>query len=302
MHTDRYAAPTRLLAVLLSTLVLSSACEAGAAEVQPFFDRAPWHDGQAEVNFYEASEIRYDERRTAEEAVLIFVKEDHLQDGQVKADDPQQADLPAVKLNWVVQIPTGIYTYRQQASVFVNRETNQPYRQTFASHEWCGNVFKELRLSGDAGWQYRWTSYFEDEGEGTRPIPIATEHPVVLADALPIYLRAARLNHTISVLPSLRSIRATPDDFKPTNATIRLLDHQRITVPAGTFAVQPVTVDYADGRQDRYLLEVGARRRIVKMELADGSIYELRRSIRTDYWNRNAPGDEAMKEGVGVEN
>lgn len=288
----RFRLPPLLLTLLLTGCSPSSA----DADTRPLFDESPWHDGNAEVNFYDATELRYGEQRTADEAVLIFVKEDHRSDMMVKADDPGDADLPAVKLNWVVEIPTGLYTYRQQASVFVNRETNLPFRQTFASHEWCGNVFKDLRRTGPDAYRYEWTTYFEQDGEGSRQIATDTAAPVIFADALPVYVRTVQRDHAVAVLPSLRSIRAQAEGFGPAPGTLELGEEREITVPAGDFVVQPVTVTYEDGRVDVYEVEAGGSRRLLRMRLADGSCYELRRSLRIDYWNRNAPTDEALRE------
>lgn len=297
------ASRTRLAlpALLVAALIACDSRAEPAAGTQPRFDRAPWHDGNAEVNFYEAVEFRYGEPRQADEAVLIFVKEDHLRDEQIKADNPRDADLPAVKLNWVVQIPTGIYTYRQQASVFIDRETNLPFRQTFASHEWCGNVYKDLRRADDGGFTYSWSSYFEEDGDGeTRVSRPGGDVPLLPADALPLYVRTAAEDHTIAVLPSLRSIRAEADDFQPARATLRLGDTESINVPAGEFDARRVTIDYADGRQDIFHLETADPRLILKMELSDGATYELRLSRRIDYWNRNAPADDTLREGAGL--
>lgn len=264
----------------------------------PFFDEPPWHDGLAEVNLYDAVEVRYGTPRQANEATLIFVKEDHRAANYTKADDPAAADLPAVKLNWVVDVTTGMYTYRQMASVFVNRVTGRPFRQTFASHEWCGNTFKDVRYlpGGGGGYRYAFDSYFGDEASGMRQVAAPAGRVTLFADALPVHVRSlkyeAGATWPVAMLPALWSNRAWPQRFAVTEATVRIDAPEPIEVPAGRFDAWRITVTYADGKADVYHVGAAPARTLVKLQRADGAVYSLRRSFRTDYWKHNAPGDE----------
>jgi len=319
--------PAAALAALL--LLSTSSCRGPQhAAIGPpvdvgFLTDAHWSDGRAEVNYYEAVEPRYGIEREADEAVLIFVKEDHRSDTLVKADDPARADLPAMKLNWITSIPTGIYTYQQMASVYVHRETGEVFRETFASHEWCGNTFLDLRTtmptSPSAGdYRLAWTSYFAGEARGEKRF----EGGAVPADALLIRLRALPFEEhadrrsgdgadatgnggdesstvaqwPVTLLPSLRRNRVDPDTMRPVRANVRLAAAETIETPAGSFACRLVEVEAADPEAappnaglGRYWIEAAFPHRLIAMELADGSTYRLARSERLAYWQMNDP-------------
>ncbi len=288
-----------------------------------FLTDAHWSDGRAEVNYYDAVEPRYGIEREAGEAVLIFVKEDHRSDTLVKADDPDRADLPAMKLNWVTSIPTGVYTYQQMASVFVHRETGEVFRETLASHEWCGNTFLDLRTTmptspSTGDYRLAWTSYFAGESRGEKRF----EGGAVPADALLIRLRALPFEEhadrrsgdgadatgrgrnerstvaqwPVTLLPSLRRNRVDPDTMRPVRANVRLAAAETIETPAGSFACRLVEVEAADPASappntglGRYWIEAAFPHRLIAMELADGSTYRLARSERLPYWRMNGP-------------
>ncbi|MBI1373505.1 MAG: hypothetical protein GC159_12320 [Phycisphaera sp.] len=298
---------------LAAALLFLTANVTAAPPTEPFFDRHMWSDGKAEVNLYDATEVRYGVARKATEAVLIFVKEDHRAADMVKADDASKADLPAVKLNWSVEVPTGIYTYRQQASVFLNRKTNVPFRETFASHEWCGNTWKDLRWDGTKC-DYKWSSYFGDEADGDKQLKFYGATPdsksgVLFSDALPAIVRTLQYDElgngdgkwygATGCAFTLWSNRATPDAISHCvgfNAT----GGHKTTVPAGTFTAWRIVAHYTDNVEDVYYVEDGPQRRLLKMQRADGAVYELRKSMRVDYWNHHDPGEESLKQGAGV--
>ena len=288
-----------------------------APPVGDFYQHLRWNQGRAEINLYDAVEMRYGVPRQATEAALIFVKEDHRSEDYVKADDPGRGDLPAIKLNWSVVVPTGIYTYRQMASVFVDRQSALPFRESFTSQEWCGNTAKDVHLIRTAGgnsFRYRYSSYFGHEGEGERTVAIDSAHTALFADALPVYLRALDLpaiaesdrTYTLSVVPTLIANRAQPDRVgTPLAAAVSVARLENVTVPAGRFNVWRVTVEYTspDGTKQRELYDYddGPNRRLVGMQRADGAVYKLRKSMWLDYWRHHDVGDERLREGVGVE-
>ena len=288
-----------------------------APPVGDFYQQLRWDQDQAEINLYDAVEVRYGVARQATEAALIFVKEDHRAEDYVKADDPARGDLPAIKLNWSVVVPTGIYTYRQMASVFVDRQSALPFRESFTSQEWCGNTVKDLRLIRTAqanSFRYRYWSYFGNEGEGERTVAIDSVDTAVFADALPVYLRALDLpaiaesgrTYTISVVPTLIANRAQPDRVAaPLAVAVSVARLEDVTVPAGRFNVWRITVEYtsSDGTKQRELYDYddGPDRRLIGMQRADGAVYKLRKSMWLDYWRHHDVGDERLREGAGIE-
>ena len=274
-----------------------------------------WDDGLAEISLYEATEVRYGKPRQATEAALIVVKEDHRSDDMVKADDPRRADLPAIKLNWAVTVPTGIYTYRQMTSVFLNRATLEPFRQTFSTQEWCGSTFKDVRrhdTRDDTAFTYRWSSYFGDEADDQRTLRIRRESyqlPFVFHDALPAWVRSLAFDRwdnqqaegvTIILLPTLWANRAFPNRFHTENANVRVTGRELIDVPAGRFEAWRIEVKIGDA-VEVYHVDTSPWHRLLQMQRADGAVYKLKKSMRRAYWQEHDPGDENLKEGVGVE-
>ena len=267
-----------------------------------FFDDALWHDGKAEVSLYDATEVRYGKPRKAEEATLIVVKEDHRSRDFVKADNSINAGLPALKLNWVVDVPTGIYTYRQMASVFLDRRTGLPFRETFASHEWCGSTFKDLKQvtrTTASTFNYAWTSYFGSEGKGSKTVRAIGD--ALWSDALPVTLRGLpfggeKKNWNAEVLPTLWANKAQPDKMKPAKVTVNIANKESINVPAGEFEVWRVEVNYSAESQEVYYIETKPPHRLIQMHRADGAEYKLRKTMRIDYWNHHDPGDESLRD------
>jgi len=298
---------TRVAIWVVVTWIASVSVTARAGTpTDDFFDWPMWSDGKAEVNLYDATEVRYGKARTANEATLIFVKEDHRGEDLVKADNPRNGDLPALKLNWVVSVPTGIYTYRQQASVFINRETNEPFRETFASHEWCGNTFKDLRRRNKHEWRYSYSSYFGSEGDGEKTLAPSKYPPKaqVLVDALPAFVRALQKKTGATVelaaVPTLWSNKANPAAMELIDIQLRVVKRETVTVPAGTFQAWRVEATYPDGGRDVYHVADDDARRLLHMTRADGAVYKLRKSLRVAYWQLNNPGDQKLKEGSGI--
>ncbi|MCA1750565.1 MAG: septum formation inhibitor Maf [Cryomorphaceae bacterium] len=129
-----------------------------------------WYAGEAELNRYEVTQMRYGEKRTGE-AVLVYVTEDFLPERQVKDETGQESSVSVMKLNMMKKFETGIYDYSIMTSVFTPIDyRKQPYtlKVSFSSQDWCGQVFGQLNLR-ERTLEYQWRSYFEKEGdvEGT---------------------------------------------------------------------------------------------------------------------------------------
>ncbi|MAE60397.1 MAG: hypothetical protein CMJ49_03470 [Planctomycetaceae bacterium] len=274
------------------------------------FFGAAWDDGLAEINMYEATEVRYGKPRAATEAALIVVKEDHRSEDMVKADDPKRGDLPAIKLNWAVTVPTGIYTYRQMASVFMDRRTGEAFRETFSNQEWCGNTFKDLRRRDDgeeAKLDYRWSSYFGSEGDGERTEKVTLgARPIVFHDALPVWVRSLEFDgwgqgrRQFRLVPTLWANRALPGRFEVIEGEVVVEGREMVQVPAGEFEAWRVEV-FIGETVEVYHVDVSRWHRLLRMERADGAVYALKKSMRRAYWGEHDPGDEKLKAGVGIE-
>ncbi len=287
---------------------------ASVAVAEPGFFADPlWDDGKAEVNLYQGVEPRYGIPRELQEAAMVVVKEDLRSDMLVKADDPDRTDLAVIKLNWSTVIPTGIYTYYQMATVWVARDSALPVRERFSSHEWCGATYQNLSRRNpkraDGRFVYQWDSYFAREGAGEKAINVDSPHPVVLADALPLYLRTLDLTGmsesgattTLTTVITLRSNNARPKGLPTADVTVSVGEPETVTVPAGEFEAYPVRVEVPDEGADVYLIETGPMHRLVRMQLANGTRYDLRKSMRAAYWRMNGPGNREHRDGRGAE-
>lgn len=289
----------RDLAPLLLPALLMGACsdglstapssepsfEAGAPAETDVFGDVLWDDGQAEIASYRVVQRKYGELRTGE-AVLIVVKEELDADALVKADGPHHPHtLTAMKLNHVLTVPTGVYTYRQMASLWLTRSGGRPMKLVTSSQEWCGITHKTLGVRGDEG-LLRTSSYFGAEGERAYGVPL--DDVTVLGDALPLWLRTLDLTEpgerTLRIVDEQLSNHASRPGVR--RATVAVGPAETLEVPAGLFEVVPVTV-----RRGESVERLSFRRRrphtLVRWERADGGHYELDWVHRAPYWDMN---------------
>ena len=117
---------------------------------------------------------RYGEMRPAEQ-VNIFVTEDFSRKKQVKLDTPDQAGndrVPVLKLNTVRRFHTGIYDYSVLQSIFTPMDGSPTLKLTTSVQDWCGHVFTQFNLDKNE-YRIRQFSYFEQEGDSDRKLPLA---------------------------------------------------------------------------------------------------------------------------------
>ena len=119
-------------------------------------------------------------------ALLVLVKEPWAPELEVKADDPAAAGFEVLKLNHVRDVPTGIYTYHQMASVFPRRDTGALRKLAATSSEACGVSTAEM-VRG----RLETRSYFDGQGDRTLDYP-AGALPEDGLPAVPARLRGGR--------------------------------------------------------------------------------------------------------------
>lgn len=291
--------PALIMLARMSSLALGAllaACEpdalprdgAGAPAEAAIFADPLWDDGQGEIAQYRVLERRYGALREAE-ATLIVVKETLDADALVKADGPTPPAraIEVMKLNHVLTVPTGVYTYRQMASVFLTRERALALKLVVGSQEWCGITHKRLVMR-DGGAVLHASSYFGAEGE--RAYAFSMDGPTVLYDALPMWARTLDLAR-----PGPRSIRLVAQQLSNTAprpaieaATLTVGAPEAIEVPAGALEVVPVRVEQSAGT-DVLWLRREAPHPLVRWDRADGGRYELEWIRRARYWELHDP-------------
>jgi hypothetical protein len=242
-----------------------------------------WDDGKAEYALYEVTWARYG-RLFPGRALLVLVKEPWAPDLDVKADRPRPDGFDVLKLNHLRDVPTGIYTYHQMASVFLRRDDGGLRKLAATSSEACGVATALVR-----GGRLQTHSYFDGQGDREQPWPDGA----LAEDGLPASLRdlvaADRLPAELEVFPSLMSgryppaLQATRYRVTRSAATVR--------VPAGELAGIELRLTRGDEFLS-YTFAAAAPHRLLELRRADGTAYRLVKSERLAYWKLNRPGDE----------
>ncbi len=256
-----------------------------------------WDDGQAEVSLYSGTTAQYGaDRPTAAEVILM--KEDVLEASLVKSDSgaiPGRT-CEAMKMNFIVDYPTGTYAYHQMVSVFLRRSDLRPLKETMSSTEGRGMVFVSV---GPRRGRLTHTAHSYREGEGDREVAIAVpKGELWWTDALPVTLRAlagesAPFERRVGLLPSQVGSSSPLEATVPVPATVRMVGTVPLSVPDGAYVARHFTVTTARGT-DLYWFDAEAPHVMLKMETTTGRRLELQNTVRIAYWEHTAPGDERL--------
>ena len=288
--------PGRLLVPLLVLLTVTLLAPWGLAEssrVDTFAGNPLWDDGRAEVDLYEARETFYGQPREFE-ARMIVVKEDFRTDLHVKSDAGRilGKTIETLKMNHLRMVPTGSYDYHQMVSVWLDREALRFVKLAMTGFESCGMTFVEILPEGD---HLSHASHSYWDGEADRRLSIPFGEGDLLEDALPLYLRGIDFKRNeplpVSVLPS--QLTARVKGTTPVRMTLHVAGRETIQVPAGSFETYRVEVARPEG-SDRYYVEAAFPHLLVELETAQGRLYRLKKTLRLDYWNHHAVGDEQL--------
>lgn len=301
-----------------AALVLLAAL--GLASIGAVFE-SHWQDGKAELDGYRYTITRYGHERTGT-AVMVFVTEPFSESKRVKVDHPVAGspdEVEALKLNFIRDFQTGIYDYNTMVSLFTRSRDFSPMKISFASSEWCGNVYEEMLFE-----RYhvadRYQSYFEGESDARR---LTLMKPGITEEELFILLRGLRgdwippgQKRKVSFLPAAFYRRLTHRPLVWTQATVeRAKGAEAVTVPAGRFEVTRYVVRVADGREGTFWVESAYPHRIVRWTWlpaagmsqrggwspAEGLDQgELAGSQRLPYWQLHDPGDEKYLAQLGL--
>jgi hypothetical protein len=260
---------------------VAAPAERPAGEPAPWRADALWDDGKAEFCVYEVDWARYG-RSYPGRALLILVKEPWAPDLEVKADEPRPDGFDVLKLNHVRDVPTGIYTYHQMASVYFRRDTGGLQKLTAASTEACGVSTAQV-----VGGRLAAHSYFDGVGDRSLPYPV---------EALPLEGLPALLRDYVEgpVPPELAVFAPLMDsrlaDLSPRRYRVSRRE-ESVEAPAGSFPV--VVLELArEGETLTYRFERTRPHRLVEFRSGDGTVYRLAKCERVEYWRLSAPGNE----------
>lgn len=232
-----------------------------------------WDDGKAEYCAYDVTWARYGHHFDGR-ALLILVKEPWAPDLDVKADTPRRDGFDVLKLNHLRDVPTGIYTYHQMASLYTRRDSGALQKIAATSSEACG-VSTAHMVQG----RLETRSYFDGQGDRTSPWPSGA----LPEDGLPASLRdylAGPAPTSIQVFPSLLAGRF--QKLEPVT--------YRVDKKEGTGGVE---IRLTSGPSVlAYTFEKEPPHRLVRFEREDGTVYRMAKCERIPYWEMHDPGDE----------
>ena len=262
-----------------------------------------WYQGVAELSRYQLSQQRYGSAREGD-AVLIFVTEPFLLEEQVKHEaDDGKADTSVLKLNAYRRFDTGIYPYSLLTSTFGRVDTQgAPLKVTASVTEWCGQAFMQMNARDDR-WQTQLRSYFQNEGDQDRDMPVAPVEDAIFirgrfgADSLPV--------GELSIIPALHYLRLAHQPLQPYSATgeVSRVEDER----------------YGDGALVRYELVYSQLGRTLVIFFDAAFPFDVKgweehqqgqegvtRAVRThavltDYWNHNGAQDDDYRRALGMQ-
>jgi hypothetical protein len=260
------------------------AATAAAPAGDPAWRRAAvWDDGRAEFCAYEVDWARYGHHYPGR-ALLVLVKEPWAPDLEVKADRPRPDGFDVLKLNHVRDVPTGIYTYHQMASVYFRRDSGALRKLAATSSEACGVSTAEV-LRGRLDTR----SYFDGQGDRSAPYPAGA----LPQDGLPAQLRdyvSGPAPASLTVFPSLMFGRFA--DLQPADWQVSRRSVGEADVPAGRFP--GIELRLANGaRFLAYTFEEAMPHRLLSFADDEGTTYRLAKCDRIPYWQMHDPGGEA---------
>ena len=241
-----------------------------------------WDDGKAEFCAYEVTWARYG-HAYAGRALLVLVKEPWAPDLDVKADRPRPAGFDVLKLNHARDVPTGIYTYHQMASIYLRRDTGALRKVAATSSEACG-ISTAHMVRG----QLETRSYFDGQGDHAMRWP----SEALPEDGLPALLRdwvEAAPPPTLRIFPSLMMGRFV--DLRPSIYRVSRSEARLVKVPAGVFSGVEIRLTH-DTSVLSYVFEASAPHRLLLFQRDDGTEYRLAKAERITYWTMHDPGGE----------
>ena len=231
-----------------------------------------WDDGKAEFCAYDVTWARYGHHFDGR-ALLVLVKEPWNPSLEVKSDGAGAFEV--LKLNHIRDVPTGIYTYHQMASVYLRRDTGALRKLAATSSEACGVSTAEV-VRGRLDTK----SYFDGQGDRSLDWPAGA----VPEDGLPAALRdfvAGEAPATLKVFPSLMQSR-----FPELAAAEWRLEKKEVE--------EGVRLQLRrEGQSLAYTFERRPPHRLLRFESGDGTVYKMKKCERLAYWEMHDPGDEA---------
>ena len=240
-----------------------------------------WNDGKAEFSIYGAEIARYGIPRSCE-VLHILVREPFDPKQLVKMEgQPRPEAIPVLKMNQVLNVPTGLYVYQQMHSNFWRVDNAQLLKFSLTSSDSSGNTYKEARRTGDQ-FAYDYRTYWDGMASGTENVAVPANG--YFYDELPWLVRTIEFSKPgapFEIQLAGSAINSKKDTFAFQPAKVSFTATERAI---------DVAVQHAEGT-DHFILDRDGPHLLREWKAADGSRLKMKRNLKVDYWNYNKPGD-----------
>lgn len=259
-----------------------------------------WYSGEAEISSYDLVQARYGEKHRGE-AVMVFVTEPYSKKTWTKADNPNEDDVPVLKLNYTKKFNTGIYPYSMMTSTFFPFENGKHAVKISASmQEWCGHSYMELRNKKE--FEVRIDSYFE--GESNESLKLSKAY---LEDDFWTIIRLNPENlpvGKVAIIPSFFYLRLSHEPFKAYTCETEYIQGVR----ESSYKLNYPTLN----RSKIIRFETDFPHQILSWEETNYSGWgegrkeltttaTLKASIRSAYWNKNTVADSTYRQQLKLD-
>jgi hypothetical protein len=254
-----------------------------------FLENDYWDSGKAEFQVYTASVKKYGMDRNATVKVIL-VKEPFDPIGLVKTRNEDES-VSVIKLNFIRQIPVGIYDYFQMASIFFERRTGRILKYTMSSQDGCGNTFMEYLLR-EGKHLLHYHSYFDDEGDSETVLEAGE---FTFYDALPFVLRFRLTQageYRLNIMDSLISNKTVPLTIR--EGLVKNRTEEAVKVGERTYPRVFIAEVLRGEEKDLFVFEPDYPYRLLEWRQADGDEIMLNQSHSLYYWLYTRPNDRSL--------
>jgi hypothetical protein len=291
----KYIIFSSISALLLSAYFFTDSHQSEPVAIDPEYQKY-WYNNEAEISSYQLQEARYGEIHEGQ-AALIFVTEHFSKKSNTKADNPNDKDIPVMKLNFTKKFYTGVYPYSMMTSTFFPFTNGKhSLKISSSSQEWCGHTFMEMKEERNS-FDIRIDSYFE--GESKEEVSLGK---ALLEDDLWTMIRLnpdALPTGTLSVIPAFFTLRLLHLEAKAYEATgvLKKEDQRNIYTLRYPKLERTLTIYFEPqfpykilGWEDEHFSGWGAKRKQLK------STATLIKAIKSDYWTKNSVQDSVLRQ------
>lgn len=257
--------------------VPATAQDGALARAASFGEHPLWDDGKAELSRYAAEEIVEGEKRKFT-AWSVIVAEHFDPKAMVKSDEWSAATIPVLKCNWFLNVPTGVYSYQQMASLFLRRTDGLVMKAAFSSQEWCGMTFAEWRRDQDGMAIH---SYWQGEGDQRYELPeLATN--TLFHEQLPLWIRGRAPTKVRTEAITLIRKRIGSAKCPPPKLVPAAIWFDGVKEDATGKRIEARLM--VDKQVDTFLFAPDFPHALQEWRRDDGTVWKLEKSVRLDYW------------------